>query len=438
MNKKANPLNRTNSEQSLYKKCYPWIVISLCASFLFYKYILQVFPSVMTTQLMQVLHVDGAGLGVLTASYFYTYLIAQLFIAPLMDRYSPRLLSTLALGISALGAFCFAMSHGLFSAAFARGLIGVGAAFATVSYMKLAVIWFKPRQFAFVGGLLATAAMMGSIVGQTPLAFLVEHQGWQMSLIDCAVLGVVLMVAFYVIVRDKNPDQPEATHNDQGGHAKWKELVDVLKHKHNWYLMLYSGLAFCPLSIFGGLWGNPFLEEAYHLNILQAASLTSCLFLGLALGAPILGLISDRLGKRYEIMVFGLLLSVVCLITVLYAPTLPYGVLGLALFLLGFGTGAFMLCFAVGRELNSAWVAATVVAVINSGDAIFGSFTEPLIGKILDLGWTGQIVKGVHYFNLHSYHLALAILPLYLLLAFFFLSRLKKPCMAKQQDEISH
>ena len=411
---------------SLY---YPWVVISLCAAFLFYKYILQVSPSVMTSQLMAKFHVNGAGLGVLTASYFYTYLIAQLFIGPLLDRYSPRLLSAFALTVSALGAFGFAMSHGLLSSSISRGLMGFGAAFATVAYLKLAIVWFKPKQLALVSGLLATAAMVGSMAGQAPLAYLMTKVGWQGSLFYCGALGLVITVIFYAVVRDKNPLAPaEAPLHADHKSVGMRDFLSVLKHKHNWYLMFYSGLAFCPLAIFGGLWGNPFLEEAHNLSALQASSLTSMMFLGLAIGGPVLGFIADKMGKRYEMMLFGVLLSFVGLASVIYIPHLSTWQLGFSLFILGFGTGAFMLCFAVGRDVNPVVLAATVIAVINSGDAIFGSFTEPFIGKVLDFFWDGKILHGVHYFSVHSYYIALAILPLYLLGALAFLILLKPSC----------
>ena len=42
------------------------LVISLCASFLFYKYIIQNFPSVISAQLMSEFNLQGLGLGMLS------------------------------------------------------------------------------------------------------------------------------------------------------------------------------------------------------------------------------------------------------------------------------------------------------------------------------------------------------------------------------------
>lgn len=74
-----------------------------------------------------------------------------------------------------------------------------------------------------------------------------------------------------------------------------------------------------------------------------------------------------------------------------------------------------MLGFAIGKEINPIFVSATVIALINTGDAIFGAFTEPLIGFFLDMGWTGKIVDGARYFNVQEYRLAFTVIPAYLL-----------------------
>ena len=150
-----------NSYKQLLSRYYPWVVVLFSSFFLFYKYVLQVSPSVMTNDLMHHFHVNAAGLGNLAATFFYSYLVVQLFVGPLLDKYSPRTLTALALAGSALGALWFAEAQTLLSASLARSLVGASAAFATVSYMKMGTLWFKPEKFALVSGLLATAAMLG-------------------------------------------------------------------------------------------------------------------------------------------------------------------------------------------------------------------------------------------------------------------------------------
>ncbi len=408
---------------------YAWVVVFMNALFLFYKYVLQVSPSVMTDDLMRQFHVHGAGLGNLAATYFYTYLVTQLFAGPLLDRYSPRYLTAGALLVCALGMLGFAHADGLLAAQLSRGLVGVGAAFATVSYLKLAANWFSAKRYATVAGLLASAVGVGALAGATPLAMMTEHLGWRSTLVHCGWLGVVLAVAYAVFVRNK-PKNSSASTDASTAQAKsqvsWQAMLNLLKNPRNWWLTLYSGLAFSPLAVWGGLWGTPFLEVAHHLSKTAAAELVTLSFVGLGLGAPLFGYLSDRLHNRLGVMVSGTVLSVVALLVAVYYSGNNLFVLGTAVSLFGFGTGSFMLGFAVGKEMNCLALAGCVVAMINSGDALFGAVTEPLVGKMLDVFWNGKVLHGVHYFSAHDYRLAFSLLPVYALLSLVFAALLRR------------
>ena len=399
--------------QKLRHVIYPWLVIFFCALFLFYKYILQVSPSVMTSELMQSFHIHAAGLGNLAATFFYAYLVVQLFAGPLLDRFSPRILMSFAILMCAIGTIIFSVANMLWVAAIGRMMVGVGAAFATVGYMKMAAIYFPPHRFALVGGLLATAAMIGAMLGETPLALMVHAFGWQNSLFYIGFTGAALALFFLIIVQDKKDTHLLDSPAEGQLRLNKNDFLSVLKRKQNWLLAFYSGMAFAPVAVFGGLWGNPFLQAVYHTDAITTANFISLIFLGLAIGGPVLGYVSDRLQNRLGVMCFGSVISLVSIALVIYCY-LPFFALRLALLCFGFGTGAFMLGFATGKDINPPMLAATVVALINTGDAIFGAVTEPFIGKLLDVFWRGGHAFGARIYAVASYREALTILVVYL------------------------
>lgn len=397
-----------------FNKYYPLLVISLCASFLFYKYVLQIYPSIITDQLMREFNLTGAGLGNLAATFYYSYMIVQLFVGIILDRFSTRLVTTAAIFSCALGAFLFSEAHNFLTAALSRALMGAGFAFATVAYMQLAAAWFHPNRYAFVSGLLATAAMAGAVFGQAPLSFAMNELGWRYCLMLVGVTGFVLTALFLLLVRDAPANNLFSTEKSQ---PTFKEIFNIFKNKQNWLLTVYSGLAFCPIAVFGGLWGNPFLQTAYQLDKTQASFMVSLVFIGLGLGSPLIGILSDWLNDRRNIMFNFTLIACFAISIVLYSTSLPTWLLASLLFTFGFSLGAFMLVFATAKEMNPIGLIATVVAMINSSDAILDSITEPAIGKLLDLTWDGTIIEGVHHFSLYSYRLALSVLPFYLFIA---------------------
>lgn len=402
-----------NAAKSDRVTTYAWLIVLCNASFLFYKYILQLFPSVMVTPLMQTFHLHGVGLGNLVATYFYSFFLAQLVSGYLLDRYSPRVVTTLAMVVCALGTLAFAHAHSLLVAELSRALIGVGVAFATVSYLKQIAVWFPPHRIALAGGLLASAVGVGALIGQAPLAHCVAALGWRTTLTICGLLGFVIAAVYVVLVQDKPCDQRD----HESSVMNLSHIKQVLKNKRNWLLACYSGFAFSPLAVFGGLWGNPFLQQTFHLNNMQAAKLITLAFVGLGVGAPLLGYWADRWNRRMEVMIAATALSGVSLLMVLLLPGSASVMLAVSLFTFGFGTGGFMLGFAVAKTLNPIMMAATVIAMINTGDALFGAITEPLIGAMLDHLSQGRMVNGVPVFTAHQYHQALSILPVYILIS---------------------
>ncbi|NNM59891.1 MAG: MFS transporter [Legionellales bacterium] len=416
----ANPVLQLESVKKT--DYYALLVLLLCAGFLFYKYILQVFPGVITTQLMKEFHLTGAGLGNLAATFYYAYMIMQLVVGVLLDKFSTRRLTSFAILVCGIGTIIFSQCHTGLSAGISRFMMGIGVAFSTVAYLKVAAIWFPPHRYALVSGLLATAAMSGAVFGLAPLSFVISLFGWRTALLYVGCAGIVLAMLFWLTVRDS---PVKSTIKAKPITLDWTAIKVVLTSRPNWLLTLYSGLAFSPLAILGGLWGNPFIQQVYHLNATDAGSLVSLAFIGLGIGSPLLGALSDRLGDRINLMLCFTTLSMISISIVIYCPGLPLWLASIFFFSFGFFLGSFMLAFAIGKEINNLALIGTVIAMINASDAFLDAITEPLIGKFLDWRSGGVLVNGVHYFSTQDYRYALSILPVYLLLSLFCMMALK-------------
>lgn len=392
---------------------YLWVIWALSASFFFYKYLIQVSPSIMTDDLMRAFHIHAAGLGNLSAFYFYAYLIMQIPVGMLLDRYSPRYLTSAAILVCSISTFLFSQTHFLSLACFTRAMMGAGAAFAAVSCFKLASIWFPLNRFALVSGLFMTAAMLGAIGGQVPLALLVKATDWRVALQWVSLAGLILSAVYFLVVRDKKQTESHKIKST----GSFKSFFAILKHPQAWLLSLYSGFAFAPVSVFGGLWGVPFLKQAYAISRTEAAFAISFIFIGFALGAPFLGWLSDYIQKRKPILFWGSFLAIFTLTLVIYFPYQTVLTLSLLLFCFGFSASGFFISFAMIRELFTLLVAATVLGLMNTFDSLCEALFEPLVGLILDATWDGVVENGVHQFSIYHYHLALSLLPLSLLIA---------------------
>ncbi|STY29270.1 major facilitator family transporter (MFS) [Legionella wadsworthii] len=431
--------NAPDAEASQQKKITyrAILIISLCAAFLFYKYILQNFPSVMPQQLMDAFNLQGLGLGVLSGVYFWTYLIVPLFVGIVLDRYGTRWVTTGAIFCCAFGIYIFSQAQELNSAIWGRSLTGVGVSFASIAYFKLSAVWFPKKYYALLTSLLVTAAMVGAIFGQMPLAWLVSQIGWRASLVNVAWMGIILAFLFVFIVKDKPTfASTSAETKRQPASANphlWQDILLIIKNKQNWLLTGYSGLAFAPIVIFCGLWGNPFLQKAYHLDKLIAPSLISLVFVGLAIASPVFALFVNRIQNRCALMFYSTLISALSISLVIYAHPMPIWLLSILLFVFGFSLGAFPLVFVIGKESNPLYLAGTVTSLINASDAFLDAITEPAIGKLLD---AFSDAGAAHDFSLNSYHIALAILPVFQIIGAFLMRWVKDEHRTSHEKDI--
>lgn len=403
-----------------------WTIWLLSAIFMFYKYALEVSPSVMNLTLMRAFNVSGVGLGNLAACYFYAYLLLQIPAGLLIDRFGPRKTTTLAIALCAAGSLIFAGADSLLMAGVGRFLTGAGAAFAAVNCLKLIANWFPFRQFAFMAGLMMTFAMLGAVGGQAPLAAFIETMEWRHAMEFIGAAGLVLAVLFWIVVRDKAPDHVRERHIASTKISLVDSMKQIFKNPQSWWLSIYSGFAFAPVMVFGGLWGVSFIAEAYELSHNVAAQAVSLIFIGFAVGAPFFGWFSDRLGQRRVVMLWGTILASITISLVVYMPGPSLYALAVLLFLFGFSISSFLLCFTMIREINLPILAATAIGFMNAFDALLGAFSDPLTGKFLDLEWDGKLIEGARVFSVSSYQTAFLTLPVFLIISLLTLMKIKE------------
>ncbi len=412
-----------------------WIIFLLSSFFMFYKNAIEVSCGVMTSDLMKEFNINATMLGSLAASYFYAYLLMQIPAGFLIDRFGPKKITTAAIMICAAGSILFSDSQGIVSASIGRFFTGIGASFAAINCIKLLTNWFQARQMGFMTGLMMTIGMMGAVVGQAPLSFLIHHWGWRAAIGLFGFVGFILAFLFFVAVDDVPSQEDQPVVPQQMGFIK--TVLTVMKNGQGWLLSLYSGLAFAPVSVFGGLWGVPFIATHYGVDKVTASHSVSLIFIGFAIGAPLSGLISDWLKSRLRVMQVGTSIALLAILAVLYLPPISKVILDGFMLLFGASISGFLVCFTMIREINRPIFAATAVGFMNAFDAFFGAFSDPLTGYFLDRMWDGKIVDGTFAFTLGAYQKALGILPLYLIISLITLCMIKET-FKKEGDRVEN
>ena len=142
-----------------------WLMWGLTIVFLLFQFVLQGSVSGMAPFLANDFNTDVAAVGLVSSSYFWTYLLLQVPGGALADRIGARHLLIAGTVICAAGTLLFAVSPGIHTAMLARMLTGLGTAPALASCFYLIGNWFSPSYFAFVIGLSEALAMLSGGIG---------------------------------------------------------------------------------------------------------------------------------------------------------------------------------------------------------------------------------------------------------------------------------
>lgn len=397
------------------RRALPWVVWSLGAGLFCYGFFQRVAPSVMVDQLMRDFQVGGALLGGLSAFYFYAYAGLQIPVGLLVDRYGPRRMLALGAGLCGLGSLAFGVAGQVELAYLGRLLIGAGAGFGFVGTLKLATLWFPPQRFAQLAGMTMMLGMLGGILGQAPLAAVVEAFGWRGTMLWAALVGGLLALAIWLVVRDGGlaGDRRHAAPKAGGGELR-AGMLRVVRTRQLWLMTLVAASMSAPMLTIAGLWGVPWLMHVQGYARPEAAGTNSLLLIGWAIGSPLAGTLSDRLGRRRLPLMLGGLLGLASLLGLLYLPGLPAVLLSALFFTAGLGMGCMAITYAMARESVPGSDAGAAMALVNTATVGSGALFQPLVGWLLDLGWDGRLLEGARAYGPQAYDLALGTLPAFL------------------------
>jgi len=401
-----------------------WTIWGLGALFYLMGFFQRVAPAVMTAELMHDFHISAAALGNLSAFYYYSYVAMQIPTGILADNWGPRRLLTTGAFVAASGILLFALAPGIFWANLGRFLIGGSVAVAWVSTLKLAGAWFPPQYFAMLSGIGLFFGIVGAVFAGPPLRLVVVAFGWRATMLASAGVTYAVCAGVALIVRDYPGERDCAGFAEPartGGGSRRRQIIsgiiEVLRYPNTWLLFaIGGGIVGCVLT-FGGLWGVPYLSTHHGLSTTQAASLNSLLLVAWGVGGPILGGLSDRIGRRKPLFIAGSAVTAIGWSLILFLPHLGVAVLAFLLPITGFASGCVVISFAFARESVPARLAGTVIGLTNMGFMLGPTLLQPAVGWMLDRNWDGVWSEGVKIYSLGAYRAGFTLMILWALLS---------------------
>jgi sugar phosphate permease len=174
-----------------------------------------------------------------------------------------------------------------------------------------------------------------------------------------------------------------------------------------------AGLIFIPTTIFDMVWGVRYLQDARGFDYASAVLRSATVPLGWIIGCPLLGMVSDGLGRRKPVIIAGAVGLLACLAWILYGPAdvFPPYLLGLVA---GVASGVAMIPYTVIKEANPPAVSGTATGVVNFLNFTFSALLGPVFaGRLVSVSGGASTMGLEHYqtaFQPLMYGVGLAII----------------------------
>jgi MFS family permease len=270
--------------------------------------------------------------------------------------------------------------------------------FALIGAAYIATQNFPASRAATLIGATQMFGMAGGSAGQFVVGPLVAAGvAWSAFWAGMGVVGVLISLVLFLLLPAREPTSAAAAAPQQDWlRAALAALGTVFRNPQSILCGIIAGLLFIPTTILDMTWGVRYLQDAHGFEYASAVTRSASVPFGWIIGCPLLGLISDRLGRRKPVIVAGALGVLGCLLWILYGPpdVLPPYVLGVAT---GIASGAAMLPYTVIKEANPANLGGTATGVVNFLNFTFSALLGPVFGWLLTRASAGAELAHAHF-----------------------------------------
>lgn len=359
------------------KKLRLGIVWFLANVFFFYQFILRLFAGILKPDIMHKFQMNDEDFGALVGYYYLGYALMQIPFGILLDKFSFRLITSIAIATASLGTLFFANGETANHLIIGRFLMGTGSGVAFLACAKITQEIFIPKYHSIMFGFTFTFGLIGAVFGLAPMHSIFSHVGYSKTMYSLVGAGVLL--ALTVLVLGKM---------EQNSSYQSKEKVkfrDILSLVTNYKLLIVSicgGLMVGSLEGFADVWVMPFFREVYNIQRTDTNIIASFIYVGMCFGAPLLPMIAN-IFKSEELVIILSGITMCLIFVVLFNLTeMTFALASFLMFILGvmctYQVLIFSLASKVGHKFSS-----LAIAFANSINMSFGHFFHITISSLV-------------------------------------------------------
>src|SRR5271170_2965053 len=370
--------NQTGTQTRAFAIAWGFTVV-----FYFLEYAVRSSPAVMIPELESAFNTTALGISAILGAYYYTYSTMSLVAGAALDHLGAK--RTVPVGAAILGIGCLFFSVGaIWAGDVGRLLQGAGSAFAFTGAVYLAAHGFSARYLATAIGATQCVGMLGGSAGQFAIGPMIER-GLGIHTIWIGFGAIILAVAVFLYLA--TPKEQSAPHTEGMG-SVLKPYKIVFSNPQSYLCGMVAGLLFAPTTIGDMIWGVASFQKDLQFSYHNAVLVASMVPLGWVVGCPLLGWLSDRVGRRKPVIIGSAAVMILAAAQIGFRPIPIPAKIGM--FIFGIASGAAMIPYSVIKEVNPDNVKGSATGAINF--LVFGitAFMGPIfanhVGKSIGIG----------------------------------------------------
>ncbi len=366
------------------------LAFSVCAIFVALQFMLQGAVSLMVPELQHAFGVDMAGIGLLSSCFFYPYVFMQIPMGRLVSRYGVRRVMFYSACLLAIGCLVSLSATGFYQALTGRMLMGVASAAGVVSTLEVISLLFTVRWFGLLAGVMDVVSMIGAASGEWFIPWEMAHTGWEGVFLLSSMMAICIAVVAWLLL----PCRSEGLDICSSETQSHSIILTVLRDKRIWSVSIFGGLIFALVNSFAAMWAIPYFSVVFSGSA-SVADIVSMVFIGVAIGAPIIGFLS---GGRNQAKPLMIICSVTCCMlfwNIMYYPVSEI-LVAICLLSMGLACGAYVIPFVLVKKWVEPANVSAAMGMVNMIEVLIGTVIfQPLIGLLL--GYSGDEVTLASY-----------------------------------------
>ena len=226
--------------------------------------------AVLAPDLIAVFGLTNSSLGGLTAAYFLGFMLVQLPLGVMLDRFGSRRVHAALLVVAALGCAVEAMALSFAMLIVGRLMIGVGVAAALMASYKAFRHWFAADQQPQLVSWMLMAGATGALTATVPVQMAVPFLGWRGVFWSCCALLALCSIAIYLFLPHDEERASAARAAVQTG-SLWQGYGQIFNSPFFWRYVLFTVLFQSHFISLQTLWVVPWCVNVLGFSASQAA-----------------------------------------------------------------------------------------------------------------------------------------------------------------------